>query len=226
MTFVLYGWNERLPEGSSVIEYENRFYFASGDSALEKPEEFKQAKLFIRDMAVLALKRDGMDKDTFLVYGTSDPAKEPNWYYYNSKTNEFFAFEYLNSDAVFVEDETTEEESTTEAVTEIEVTEPDRNHSNGLGNGDFFIFLGLAAFLGLLVGIFAVLLFTGAKKDKKAEEKREALREQRLSKTTVKQEAPKASTVRKEEPSYDYNEIDLSEADDIHVREVEADDER
>lgn len=166
-TFILLEWHS---EGKTKEDPNRSFYFASEDTAVPFPEGYVRTILRIGEykMPVLALKADGMDKDTYLVYGMQKRREEPLWYYFHASTNEFFNFDYLNSGAAF--EETTEEETTEEETsgTENAVTK-DADPLFGLNEIEKALLVVLfSAMIGAALTLFIVLLCSLGKKKKAA----------------------------------------------------------
>ena len=72
------------------------FYFLISDNEVDRPEGYRESLFMVNTKEVLALRKDGMAKNTYLVYGLFENEDEPRYYYYQSGDEAFFPFDYLN----------------------------------------------------------------------------------------------------------------------------------
>ena len=79
------------------------FEFAVKDTSVKVPEGFTEADLEIKDEPVLAYRCEGMAEDTYLVYGYLGDAEKADFYYYDSTSDEWIAYDKIGSRTVFKE---------------------------------------------------------------------------------------------------------------------------
>lgn len=155
--YALLTWGKNLGTENEPA-YEHQFFAAVQDNEMKIPAGYKNANLIVNKNKVLALKKDGMDENTYLVYGMFKENEEPLWYYYNTTENSFFPYEYLNSDTVF-EDNPVEKDDATSL--------------SGEMKRDTLIDLGFTGLVGALAGVFVTLLCKPGSYNKKSNNHRD-----------------------------------------------------
>jgi hypothetical protein len=90
------------------------FYFAVSDTEITYPEGYTKAELNVNKQEVLALKNDQLGENVYLVYGFLGKEKEAGWYFFDSKTEEWMAYEKIFGEVKTIEpsDETGSDDST------------------------------------------------------------------------------------------------------------------
>lgn len=159
----------RLVLPGSDDENPAAFYFLLKGYEKSVPPGFEEEEFYVNENEILAFRREGMDNDTFLVYGMFEGETRPAYYYYHATTCEFFAYSYLDSE--WKEGKETEESEESSETEETEETSSIPEKGNGVSSGDPLNLNLLIPVAGgsLLLGaaIASVIALAAGKKKKK-----------------------------------------------------------